>query len=130
MILEEFRKKNQVNRSLDGEVIVVMGLGASLIPKKKLIRCMTCSWPILLCDRVGSASGPVGPATMPLVHKGPNPFVLIGEQTKQAGQQLGFCPLPQRHGWVARARASGGSGHRSRIREHGEREEGEGVLFW
>ena len=64
----------------------------------------------LLCDCVGSASGLVGPATMPLVHKGPNPFVLIGEQTKQAGQQLGFCPLPQRHGWA--------------------REEGEGVLFW
>ena len=82
-----------------------------------------------MCDRVGSASGPVGPATMPLVHKGPNPFVLIGEQTKQAEQQLGFWPLPQRHGWAARVQAGGSSGHRSRIRGHGERGEGEGFYF-
>jgi hypothetical protein len=33
MILEEFRKKNQVNQSLDGEVVAVMGLGALLILK-------------------------------------------------------------------------------------------------
>ena len=55
-------------------------------------------------------------------------------RTRGRGSQEGTegrRPCAQcRHGWTARARAGGSSGHRFRIRVYGKREEGEGIPLW